>query len=313
MGQGISSEDLKEEFNRFEEKINESSSLPVYLCFTLQIKDPNGSLKNSINKKLQAVVNLLEEKHISKTNRNHYALVLNDSNQFYSVNFCNSDEFMNQIDNLFSKIVYRNTNYNRAKEDLYEICSNRLTWKKSIKILANLNLSGADENKVSKDRLNNTFVVEIFDLKSLQDFDLFLSLFGNVAAKRVEVEKLTPQYKPTKDYKYRKLVTFSGYEESFDIGKIPLTKEILSNLDKTAISGLKKQTQAIPRCFYIEDVPFTNGVEVYCFLGYYSNSNNQQVNKVFKLAKYKENDLRDNFLAQVISQELAKEFSMFLF
>ena len=71
MGQNISEEKFKDEFNRFEKKINENSSLPLYLVFLLQINDPNGKSKKNVFAKFQEVVKLLEVKSISKTIRNH--------------------------------------------------------------------------------------------------------------------------------------------------------------------------------------------------------------------------------------------------
>lgn len=312
MDQSKSPEELNDEYNRFKEKINESNSLPLYLCFMLQITDPNGDAKRAIHHRLLNVVKLLEEKLISETNRNHFAFLLNDSNQLYRVDFCNSDQFTDSINNLLPSIYHQNNDDRRNKIDLYEKSFTDLTWKKSIKILVNLNLSNAEEIKESRDRLINNFLVEVFDMKSIQHFESFFSLFDNLAAKRVEIEKLTPQYKPTKDYKYTQFVSYFGHEEVFDKDKIPLNRDFLSSIDKSIINELKKQTKPIERYFHIEDVPFTNGVEMFCFMGYYTNSNNQRVQKVFKLAKYKENDLRENFLAQVIAQQLANEFSMLL-
>ena len=58
-------------------------------------------------------------------------------------------------------------------------------------------------------------------------------------------------------------------------------------------------------------MPFNDGMEVYCFRGKIRNPKTHEVeDKVFKLSKYKELNIEDNFWTQTIARFLAKEYGM---
>lgn len=285
------------EFNEFYNNLTEKSSLPLYLCFALHTYEPKILLK------IKEISTIIEDKYMNKNNR--YAVLTAMSEIF--TDFCDYNSFANklkQTENInYSYMLYQQQNISHPKStnfDLYQYANLNLTWDNAIKIILDIDLCGNSSSFVSsREKLIKNNRIQVFDLKSLDEFDFLLNYLNTVDSKLV-VEKYVPLYQFSKQPHSNRIFN--------SVVKINFKKEVLkkSSLYEFDLNAIKSNMveESIGVC--MENVPFAEGNEVYCFKGYLLNDPNKM--KVFKLGKYKEIELETNFFAQTIAGFLATHF-----
>lgn len=106
-------------------------------------------------------------------------------------------------------------------------------------------------------------------------------------------------------YSYKETIRFRQVDSiSFD--KKALSQKIINEFDKNVAKKLtlKKLVDVV-----IEDVPFAQENEVYIFKGFIDDkTSGEKKSKVFKLAKFKEVNLEDNFWTRTLTSYMADIF-----
>lgn len=300
-----------EAFKKLYDSLSQKS-LPLYLCFVLhethnQYDDPTDLLN-----KITTVLHLIEAKYLTKKNK--YALVKSQIGTNL-VDFCDADQFLAQI----NPIIYSNDDINVRQnpihpQDVYEQAYLNLSWTNAIKILLDINNTITSKSSPASPyrlRLIYNYGIDVFDMESIGYLDILASRLRQMSAKKV-IEKYVPLYKFTKPYS-QKQTRFYANAARITFKQAVLRKEyIVREFDERELAENVDFSSDVVNV-RIEDVPFAQGNEVYCFMGeVYEERNGQHITlqrRVFKLAKFKEINLTENFLAQTFAAFLAKEFS----
>lgn len=300
MGSALSSEaKFKDLYANLTEK-----SLPLYLCFMVYESSYNND-HVEIMKKMIEFFGLIEAKYVNK--RNRYAIILVKSDlTFTTVDFC---EYSNYVQKKCD--ATKTKNQPTSRPDVYQHAYLNLNWTNANKILLNINTSKSFkqfDTSPYRARLVQNYNINIFDISSLQDLDSLSIQLGNINSKKVE-EKYVLLHKFPKSYSQRTEIVHK-YATRMRFKSELLTRDYVIKFDKANKLNYNDLFIKESIHFKIEDVPFAQGKEVYCFKGWLLNRNGHQRElRVFKLAKFKEIDLKVNCLAQMIAKYLANEFS----
>lgn len=290
----------RDEFNKHYQNLL-SQSLPLNICIILHRFDPK------ILAKIGNILTLIENKYINKKNR--YAIIGANTDP---IDFCNVNNFLNKL----RESAQFQENNQLPLGDLYQYANLNLTWQNAAKIMLDIDFDSNNQSTstFSKEKLTENNGITIFDLKSFNDFDTFERHLEWSEAKSIE-EKYVIQYKFQKSYSSRETISYRG------VLKLNFPKDLLRNVRtmRDFTSVLNNVFELTDRDLHrewadveIEDVPFAKGNEVYCFRGSLLGECETK-NKVFKLAKFKEVNLRVNFVVQAMARILAEVFCEFTF
>lgn len=297
MGSVLSGDETK--FKEFYAKLTEQK-LPLNLCFIVYKSDSHVNLEN----KIIQIIEKIEEKYVNK--KNNYALISNkNSNALLKIDFCDYNQFVSKI-----SLSYCNKQilYELEPSDLYNHAYLGLNWRRSIKILLDININQLETESFYRSQLINNFDVRIYPIETDKQLDLILASLNIVESKHVEA-KYVPLYKfPTISGGPNKQEYFAKAQmTSFNLEK--LSRAYVNEFDMASLVENDDLLRSLVDV-WIEDNPFAQGNEIYCFMGWILNEKTKYYDaKVFKLAKFVEINLMDNFLAQTIARYLATEFS----
>lgn len=292
-------------FKHLYDSLSEKSQ-PLYLCFILHTKPGHDDQTT----KIFNITRVIESKYVNKKNR--YALIKAQSDSNLScVDFC---EYSHLVSEKCAQTKFKNPKPQHPL-DIYAHAYLNLSWKNATRILIDIDLSS---NKTSshrspidspyRTRLINNYNVKIFEITSLAHLDALLLCLENIEEKRIN-EKYVLLYKFPKPYSQREEKRFVN-ASAIRFNATKLSRRYLRDFDVTKLNETVDFVSEWIGSIWIEDVPFAQGKEVYCFKGAILNEKSNKIEpKVFKLGKYKEIDLRINCLAQSIGRYLAKEFS----
>lgn len=298
--------------------------LPLNICFLVHNNNNNNNHHNQtsdINGKINEILEIIETKYVNKQN-NYAILRLNkDDVNIGFIDFCEYSHMNRQMYDVYKVAI--NEHHTNQRPDLYKHAYLNLNWTNSIKILFDLNFSSSRRTKNSpyRTQLINNYGISIFELNSMRDLEILTFHLRKLGTRHVKA-KYVPRYKFTTPYSQKKEIFF------------PQVKfERFINNESSSSSAAGEENNYVTRHYivndfegaskmgegnfwidyadvWIEDVPFAEGKEVYCFKGWIRDERTRICHeRVFKLAKYEEINLMDNLMAQNIARYLAKKYS----
>lgn len=298
MGSALSNiEEFKELFQTLTQR-----SHPLCLCVIVNKND------HDLTSKLLDLIATIENKYVNKKNK--YALVrpnTTDSQLTSFIDFCEYNNFVNQINSINDANFKNHASLNSQTPipDLYKPAYLNLTWKSGIKLILDINSAPKNrDNSSYRTRLVDNYSISIYEI----DFPIQLELLGynlsKIGVKQV-VEKYVALYKFTTPYNQKQEIQFTKGRK-ITLKTDILSQEYLRYIDEVKLTDIESIKDKITKIFWIEDVPFAQGKEVFCFKGRFAGDKTKYV---FKLAKFKEINLMHNLFAQTIAGYLAKIFS----
>lgn len=251
----------------------------------------------------KVLANLVRELQRLFENANNAFAILVEEEIVKAIEFCSSDEFIEKLNHGDWQTSAPNRN-----TDLYKLLGD-LDWTNGAKIILDVFVDGLPNSK--KDRqMKNYRIDDCFDLFTIDEtIDLVNFLVSRSSSGKVKKNVI-------RKTRYT-VVSYNSIPKKFTASVLSFTNELTKDFI-LSFTGLFDQDDLFKRIATIEleDKPFSSdGNEVYCFKGtvqYWgrNSSVSQKFKKVFKMSKFEEINLENNFAAQTIGKFLAKEFSI---
>lgn len=299
----------KKTFDRLLKRFNQLSS-QLYFCLIVQncpIIKPH-TLDSII---IQLIESIQEKNNCSK---NSYALIIDNK---VCLKFCNIEKFKNDFQEVkISPSCGTSRLHNNQLDGSYQLAYSFL-WKSTERILLNINVDQSNHPEQTssefKTKIKNNFSVDVYEL-NLNGIEDFKNIAKSLE-KQMEFKKIKEPYELIHSFnrQNRRTLELTGYVKYFPKDDTIFNQEFLVKFNENSILELKKKlinSKDVEIEIEIENVPFSEGNEVHCFRGKIKNHNKKE-DKVFKLSKYKELNIEDNYWTQMIARFLAKEYEKY--